>query len=246
MKHIIKMKLVLDIGNTSTKAGVFDQKQLKELFLSEKIDISFLRAINRKYKIGSVLLSSVKSVSLKIVEFLNKNYQYLELNESTPVNINNKYKTPSTLGKDRLAGVVGASYVYKNENVLVIDAGTCITYDFISREKEYHGGSISPGIRMRFRALHTFTGKLPLVSLSNFDQLIGSNTEKSILAGVINGTVGEVDNIINRYAEKHNSLRVVICGGDAPFLASRLKNTIFAVPELILIGLNEILDYNVQ
>jgi len=240
------MKLVLDIGNTFIKAGVFEQKQLKYSYHSEKLTVDFIKKITKKYAIHAVLLSSVKPVSLKAIEYLSKNFQYIELSESTPVHIINKYKTPATLGKDRLAGVSGAASFYKSENVLVIDAGTCITYDFINKKKEYHGGSISPGIQMRFKALHTFTGKLPLVSLTNFNRLSGTNTEESILAGVINGAVGEMDAVINNYKEKYGSLKVVICGGDAAFLASRLKNTIFALPELILIGLNEILDYNVQ
>jgi type III pantothenate kinase len=240
------MKLVLDIGNTLIKAGVFDQKQLTKSYHSEKLTVDFIKAIARRYVIDAVILSSVKHVSLKVNEYLHKNFKHIELSESTPVNIINKYKTPATLGKDRLAGVVGASSVYKSENILIIDAGTCITYDFINKKTEYLGGSISPGIQMRFKALHTFTGKLPLVSMTNFNHITGTTTEESILAGVINGAVGELDAIINNYKEKYSSIKVVICGGDAPFLASRLKNTIFALPELILIGLNEILDYNVQ
>jgi type III pantothenate kinase len=240
------MKLVLDVGNTLIKAGVFEQKQLKYTYHSEKLTVDFIKTIVKQHAIDSVLLSSVKAVSLKVIGYLNKNFQYFELTESTPVRIINKYKTPDTLGKDRLAGVMGAASIYKSENILVIDAGTCITFDFINNKNEYLGGSISPGIQMRFKALHTFTGKLPLVSLTNFNRLTGTNTEESILAGVINGAVGEIDTIINNYKEKYSSLKVVMCGGDAAFLASRLKNTIFALPELILIGLNEILDYNVQ
>jgi type III pantothenate kinase len=180
-----------------TKAGVFDQKQLKKSYHSEKLTIDFIKTIARKHAVHSVLLSAVKPVSARVIEYLNKNFRLIELNEFTPIPITNKYKSPATLGKDRLAGVVGAAAIYKRENVLVIDAGTCITFDFINKKNEYFGGSISPGIQMRFKALHTFTGKLPLVSLTNFKGMAGTNTNESILAGVINGAAGETDTVIN-------------------------------------------------
>jgi type III pantothenate kinase len=168
----------------------------------------------------------------------------MELSALTNIPVTNFYKTPDTLGKDRLAGIVAAHSLYVKENVLVIDAGTCITYDLITTKGEYYGGSISPGLNMRFKALHTFTEKLPLVSLLNFEELIGTDTNTSILSGVINGLIAETDAIIERYKELYSALKIIICGGDAQFLVDRLKNSIFAVPELVLIGLNEILDYN--
>ena len=140
--------------------------------------------------------------------------------------------------------MVAAHFLYPNRNVLVIDAGTCITYDLINKNEEYFGGSISPGLTIRFNALHTFTGKLPLVSHRNYYELAGNDTETSILSGVINGFLFEVDSVIDSYRDRYDDLKVLVCGGDYQFLADRLKNSIFAIPELVLVGLNEILDYN--
>jgi len=206
--------------------------------------ISLLSITSQKKNISSVIISSVKEVPVEIINYLKKNYSFIELSALTTIPIINLYKTPETLGKDRLASVVAAYSLYCGENVLVVDAGTCITYDIVNAKGEYYGGSISPGLNMRFKALHTFTGKLPLVSLINFNELIGTDTNKSILSGVINGITAEADAIIERYKKYYSPLKIIICGGDAQFLVDRLKNIIFAVPELVLIGLNEILDYN--
>jgi type III pantothenate kinase len=239
------MKLVLDIGNTKVKAGVFEKKQLIEIISSTVPSVEFIDGICRKNKgIASVILSSVREVPFAVIDLLKKNYYFIEFSDTTPVPVTNLYRSPTTLGKDRLAGVVAAGSLYPNENVLVIDAGTCITYDFINAAGEYNGGSISPGFSMRFKALHTFTGQLPLVSLENYYDLIGTDTETSILSGVVNGLTAEADAIINLYKKLYNPIRTVICGGDMKFLADRLKNSIFAVSELVLIGLNEILDHN--
>jgi len=239
------MKLVLDIGNTLVKAGVFDGKELIETTTTPEITIAFVDALAGKHKkIRCAILSSVKEINTKILDHLTRKFRFIAFSEATPIPINNFYKTPATLGKDRLAGVIGANALYPVEDVLVIDAGTCITYDLSTKEKTYTGGSISPGLLMRFQSLHTFTGKLPLVKLIDFDELIGVDTEKSILSGVINGVVAEMDGIIEKYKTLYKPLKIVICGGDGHFFADRLKSSIFAVPELVLIGLNEILDYN--
>ncbi len=239
------MKLVFDIGNSLVKAGVFEKKQLLYIKTSASLSEKFIKSISRKYNdITSVILSSVRKIPAKEVNYLKKNFHFILFSTATSVPVANLYKTPETLGNDRLAGVVAAYSMYPSENVLVIDAGTCITYDFINEKGEYRGGGISPGLSMRFKALNTFTEKLPLVSLINFKELVGTNTEKSILSGVINGTVSEVDAIINQYGKRYSSLKTIICGGDSRFFADRLKNRIFAIPELVLKGLNEILDYN--
>jgi type III pantothenate kinase len=239
------MKLVLDIGNTLVKAGIFEGKDLLEITNSHEFSISFIDSMAEKYStISGAILSSVKEIGSDVSDHLKRKYRFLEFTENTPIPITNLYKTPATLGKDRLAGVIAASTLYPKKNVLVIDAGTCITYDLITSEKKYSGGGISPGLSMRFTALHTFTGKLPLVTLADCNDLIGNDTDKSILSGVINGTVAEIEGIIERYVTYYDSLTVLICGGDGHFLADRIKSSIFAVPELLLIGLNEILDYN--
>jgi type III pantothenate kinase len=239
------MKLVLDIGNTFVKAGVFEKKQLLQVFSTTLLDTSFIDDIIKEHNdINSAIISSVKEIPGEINNYLENRFRLLELTSAISLPIKNYYKTPDTLGKDRLAGVVAAHFLYPGENILIIDAGTCITYDMISQNGEYFGGSISPGLTIRFNALHTFTGKLPLVTFKNYDELVGTDTETSILSGVINGFLFEADSVIEKYKEQFEDLKVLICGGDHQFLADRLKNSIFAVPELVLIGLNEILNYN--
>jgi len=148
------------------------------------------------------------------------------------------------LGKDRIAAVTGAWSMFPAKNILAIDAGTCITYDLITSNGEYLGGGISPGIRMRFQAMHTFTGKLPLVEPEDFDELIGRSTRESLLSGVYNGVMAEISELIRLYGKKFDDLTVILTGGDHVFLHNKLKISIFAVPELVLLGLNEIFDYN--
>ena len=165
-------------------------------------------------------------------------------NSNTNIPFKNKYKTPKTLGVDRIGLVSSAVYRYPNENVLVIDAGTCITYDYVNTKAQYFGGSISPGIIMRYKALNNFTAKLPMLDLEFPESLIGISTNQSIHSGVIFGVLGEINAIINRYKDQNEKLTVVLTGGDANFLAKRLKNGIFANPNFLLEGLNAILNYN--
>jgi type III pantothenate kinase len=163
-----------------------------------------------------------------------------------PLPIKILYATPQTLGVDRIAGSCGALQLFPGKNTLVIDAGTCITYDFTDSSKQYYGGSISPGLKMRFQAVHTFTARLPLVSPAENPELIGNSTETSIQSGIVNGTVAEIDGIIDRYRQKYPDLQVILCGGDGPFFENKLKASIFASPDLVLIGLNSVLIHNVR
>jgi type III pantothenate kinase len=140
--------------------------------------------------------------------------------------------------------VAAAVFKFPNTDVLIIDAGTCITYDFVDAEACYHGGAISPGIKMRYKSLHTFTENLPLLEPDNMNQLIGNSTETSIHSGVINGVINEIDSIIGQYRKKNKDLTVVLTGGDVNFLANKLKNGIFANPNFLIEGLNEILIHN--
>jgi type III pantothenate kinase len=239
------MKLILDIGNSFIKAGVFEKEKLLQMISDTELDTIFIdEIVNKHSAIHSVIISSVREIPAEMNNYLKNKFRLLEFTSTLSLPIKNYYKTPGTLGKDRLAGVVAANFLYPKSNVLVIDAGTCITYDLINKNGEYFGGSISPGLTIRFNALHTFTGKLPLITFQNYEGLAGNDTETSILAGVINGFLFEVDMVINSYRDKYDDLKVLICGGDYQFLADRLKNSIFAVPELVLIGLNEIMDRN--
>ncbi|UII28675.1 type III pantothenate kinase [Fulvivirga maritima] len=177
------------------------------------------------------------------LSFTERTFFFLEYNLPLPFTID--YKTPQTLGRDRVAGVAGGQYIFPNANTLVIDLGTCITYDIIDAKNVYHGGGISPGLKMRFKSLHNFTAKLPLIEPTNDFELIGQSTKESILSGVINGMISEIDGIIRMYTDKFAHLQIIMCGGDAKFFENRIKANIFVAPELVLTGLNRILLYNV-
>lgn len=243
------INLVVDIGNSSTKIAVFDKDHL---VLSEKA-VSYndddFKNLKEQYQIKNLLISSVKKENGFDEDFLTSNFNYLTFNHTVSTPIKNEYESPQTLGLDRLAAVIGANKIYPNQNVLVIDAGTCITYDGINEKAVYKGGSISPGIKMRFEAMHHFTSKLPLVNFdAAFKDLFGANTNNAILSGAINGVVYEVEGFIKQELDQNKETKVILCGGDAAFFDSRFKNSIFAhlilhEPNLVLIGLNTVVNY---
>jgi type III pantothenate kinase len=239
-------KLIIDFGNTFVKIAVF--QEFEQIFqeTTKNLTIQKLQELEVAYGFKNVIISSVSDVPAGIKKFFEEQFVFMELDHKTPLPIVNHYKTPETLGKDRLAAVVAASCLYPETNCLVVDAGTCITFDIIDKHKNYFGGSISPGMQLRFRALNTFTSRLPLVPHRNFEGLTGSTTEESIQSGVLNGTVSEIDGIIDRYKLHFPDLKVLVTGGDMNFFAKKLKSNIFALPNLVLIGLNEILKYNFE
>ena len=231
-------KITIDEGNTSVKLALFENNQL--VFM--KSDVNLERVKELLSNCDRLIVSSVKKNPL--FESLISSKYAIFLNPSTPLPITNCYETPHSLGNDRIALAVGATANFPNKNVLVIDAGTCITYDFINSKKEYLGGSISPGIQMRYNALHHFTSQLPLLESVDTAMLIGANTEGSIHSGIINGILVEIDGIIQRYTNQYPDIKVIVTGGNAKFFDKGLKNTIFANPNLLMEGLNKILDYN--
>ncbi len=239
------MNLIVDIGNTRVKAAVFENDSLVELkaFDEEEIfkKIDFFLS---KYAINAAILSSVKILSEEFRQSLDLKIPFLVLNAETKVPFQNNYATPTTLGVDRIALIANAAIKYSNKNVLVIDAGTCITYDFINTNNEYLGGAISPGVQMRYQSLNTFTSKLPLLEKQEIDFTIGNSTENSIHSGVVKGIVGEISSFIKDYEIENKDLTVVLTGGDTYFLAKQLKSSIFANPNFVLEGLNTILIYN--
>jgi type III pantothenate kinase len=241
----VNLKLIIDFGNTLQKLAVFDGKNLllKEVFQDLEPDL-LNRFIEKNGPFYGIILSSVSNHSLELEKILSRSDKFILLDSQTPVPVKNLYQTPDTLGKDRIAAVTGAWSLFPGKNILVIDAGTCITYDMVTKNGEYLGGGISPGIRMRFQAMHTFTGKLPLIEPEDFDKLIGRSTRESLLSGVYNGVMAEIGELIRLYWEKFDDLIVIITGGDHQFLHNKLKINIFAVPELVLLGLNDIFDYN--
>jgi type III pantothenate kinase len=244
----IKMNLVIDIGNTFFKIYIFELNKLvffKQISGRQEIEIEMLMSGIEGIKNG--IVSSVRESSHAVVSKIKKHYpNIIEFDHHTPIPVKNMYETPETLGKDRLAGVVGAYNIYKDQNVLAIDSGTAITYDFVNSHSEYLGGNISPGMEMRFKALSHFTEKLPLCAPQDGFQLLGASTRQAIVSGVQNGIIFEMDAYIDTLKEQYNPLRVILTGGDTFFFAHKLKNTIFAEPNLVAIGLNHILQYNVK
>jgi type III pantothenate kinase len=237
------MNFVVDLGNTYGKVGVFEGNNLVER--AGKLKDEELIAYLMGHSPENVLISSVRKQDGFIAERLGGHVNCIYLNQDTPLPIKLKYRTPQTLGVDRIAGVVGANYLFPAHDCLVIDIGTCITYDFIDAKANFHGGGISPGIHIKLKALHNFTARLPLVHFKEDFKLIGQTTEESILSGVLNGTLSEIEQMMDRYANKFPGLKVIICGGDAGFFESRIKAHAVVKPDLVLIGLNRILLHNV-
>lgn len=241
--------LVLDIGNSSVKLAVFEEKEIIYQETSPAVNEAKLQELIQRFQIANSIVSTVKQEQADISSFLQENTQFIHFSHQTGLPIRNHYQSPETLGLDRLSALMGAKKRFPQTDVLVIDAGTCITCDLLDRDANYTGGSISPGIQMRFKALESFTGKLPFVPFEpNFDQLVGKNTKDSILSGVVNGVIYEIMGFIEDYQQKYPDLRVLLCGGDAVFFDTRLKNSIFAhivstEPDLVLIGLNEIIHH---
>lgn len=244
--NILNLKLIIDIGNTRTKLAVFSGNEAKEIFVTQNLSVKLLKEIVKKYPLlSSVILSSVKDYSSDVDNFLQNKFYFLKLDSHTLLPIKILYKSPQTLGKDRMAIATASHLLFPDKNVLTIDAGTTITYDFVNENGEYLGGSISPGIQMRLKALHLFTGKLPLVDLSVSNiELVGSDTKSAILSGVLNGVVAEMDGIISAYMSRYPKLKIVLSGGDEKYFDKRLKNNIFALPNFVMKGLLEILNFN--
>lgn len=238
------MNMVVDSGNTRIKVGLFNDRELirKESFLNLDELKSFLIAT----PVDHALVSSVNHDPAEILSWSSATGKKISLTSSLALPIQVAYATPNTLGVDRLAAVCGALDLFPDQNCLIIDAGTCINYELLDAQHVYHGGAISPGITMRFDAMHTFTARLPLVRANENIGLIGNTTETCLQSGVMNGVLEEVSGIIRQYQILYSDLIVIMCGGDYPFFENKLKPTIFVAPELVLIGLNRILRYHVE
>lgn len=237
------MNLVVDYGNSSAKVAIFNHLELVEKHAFK--EMSELKSFLEQSHADNLIVSSVTTEADRITSWAVNAKQKFILSHTLRLPIKILYKTPHTLGVDRIAGACGALQLFPGCSSLVIDAGTCITYDFIDAKGDYHGGGISPGLLMRFKAVHTFTARLPLVTPTELPDLIGNSTEASIQSGVIYGLIGEIDGIIARYRTQFPDLKVILCGGDARFFENKLKDLIFASPDLVLVGLNSVLIHNV-
>ncbi|HRE77479.1 MAG TPA: type III pantothenate kinase [Flavobacterium sp.] len=242
------MVLVVDIGNTRIKCAVYELNTLMEsyVFTDEVAENNFKNIFFSYPKITDLIISSVaKDLNFDLQTLSNTlNVHFVSNLDSFP--FQNKYVTPKTLGVDRMILAAGATLLYPNQNRLIIDAGTCITYDFVDENDNYWGGAISPGFRLRYESLHQFTAKLPLLTLEEPIDLVGNSTNQSIHSGVVNGLICEMDGFIDRYKQQYENFTIILTGGDTVFLAKRLKNTIFANSNFLLDSLNKFFQYKIK
>lgn len=236
--------LAIDNGNSSSKVALFKDNVLIKREIWKKSSVDRFQDFIKEHEVEKVILSTVGKMNPDIEEYLKEQGYFISLSYQTPLPIKNLYKTPETLGDDRIAAVMGATVLYPNQPCLVIDIGTCITYDFINEKNEYLGGTISPGIRLRYKAMNQFTANLPLVKRQRLESFIGYSTVTCMRTGAQLGTVHEMDGFIRQYQEKFGKINIIITGGDTEYFVTHLKSEIFAHPNLVLIGLNKILNYN--
>jgi len=237
--------LTIDIGNTLTKFAVFENDKMLDVQGVERLTAEHISEILNKFSLDAYIVSAVA----KAPDFLHdllKNVKCIAFNHQTKLPIINTYETPETLGLDRLALAVAATKLAPKTDALVISAGTCITYDFITAKNEFLGGAISPGLRMRARAMHEFTERLPLVDLPTEIGYCGANSITSLQSGILKGVSDEIDGKITFFKAENPNGKIFLTGGDQKYLINSIKNRTFAVPNMVLIGLNEILQHNIK
>ena len=204
-----------------------------------------LRHVSSLPQVDACILSNVSAVNQKVIDIISQKTAYfMELTAATPVPVRNLYKTPETLGKDRIAAVVGACSLFPGKDILVFDAGTALTIDFVDKEGNYRGGNISPGLNMRFRALHDYTQKLSLQTQTDDFLLLGDSTTSAIVSGVQNGMIFEMNYYINHFVKNFPQLVTILTGGDVNFFVNKFEKCIFAESNLVVIGLEKILKFN--
>ncbi len=238
------MNIVIDQGNTSAKVAFFYEYKLFASFIFKPLTVDKLRKLLNKFSPSHGILCSVTEVNPEITEFLKTLLlKFYIFDEKLKLPVQVQYKTPQTLGKDRVAAIVGAWQDHKNKDILVIDSGTAITYDFLNASNTYMGGNISPGMTIRFKALNKYTKKLPLLDEQGDVPGLGYDTETAIRSGVVRGIIKEMDAYIDEYKTLYPDLLVFLTGGHSFYFETKLKNSTFADGNLVLAGLNEILNY---
>ena len=238
--------LCFDFGNTRLKCAVFENATLREVITLEDQQAPTIDGLLKKFQPGKTILSSVIDHDPVIEKILAGGSRFHLLSIKTKLPFTAPVSKPETIGADRLALAAAAVHFHPRKNNLVIGLGSCITYNFINKYKQFLGGSISPGMEMRFRALQAFTARLPLIEAGdswNFP-LVGYDTKTNIQSGVIIGMAAEIEGIIAKYEELYSNFNVLLTGGDAPYFARHLKCRIFADPDLIFKGLYAISEYN--
>ena len=236
--------LCLDFGNTRKKCAVFHDEELREIINLADDATETIQTLIKKIQPQKSILSSVIDHNPVIEEILTVNTTFHKLSHLTKVPFTTPVGKPETIGADRLAVAAAAVHFYPDKNNLVIALGTCVTYNFISKYYEFVGGAISPGLEMRLKSLHQYTAKLPLVKADSNVPLIGYDTKTNILSGVVLGMSREIDGLIDAYRQRYRNFNVLLTGGDIVYLASHLKNKIFADPDLIFKGLYAISEVN--
>jgi len=236
--------LCLDFGNTRLKAAIFENDRLKEeIFLPDDKTETVLQLIEKHHP-GRSILSSVINHNEALEPLLSNKSVFHKITHLTKLNFTTPVGKPETIGADRLALVAAAVHFYPGKNILVIGLGSCITYNFVNQYKQFLGGSISPGMDMRFKSMNDFTAKLPLVQADWNFPLIGYDTKTNLQSGVINGIVSEIDGFIEKYAQKFDNFNVVLTGGNSAYFASQLKNKIFADYNFLFKGLYALSELN--
>lgn len=241
------MNLIVDIGNTRTKLAVFEGGKLLCERCVECVDDQVLAELLGGRRAERAILATTRDgvePTMRVVRMHTE--RFLEFTAATPTPIGNAYRTPATLGRDRLAAAVGATTIYPARNVLIADFGTALTMDLVTADGVFRGGVISPGLGMRFRALHDYTSRLPLLAPSDTEGLQGLTTAEAIERGVMNSITFEVEGYIARMNAEFDDLCIIFTGGDAKFFVKRIKNAIFANCNLVFSGLDRILEYNAR
>ena len=242
------MILTIDVGNTRIKGAVFEYDNTLEYCVFSKDEIQKkIEIILKKYKkITHLVVASVGSIERQLFLDFEKMVEVWFVSHEDSFPFINNYATPKTLGIDRMVLAAGATLQFKGQNRLIIDAGTCITYDFVDQNDVYLGGAISPGLRLRYETLHHYTEKLPLLNVTDPNHFIGKSTAESIHSGIVNGLVHEINGFVDQYSAQYSNFIIILTGGDTEFLAKRLKNTIFANSNFLLESLNQIFQYKIK
>lgn len=244
-KSVDYVNLIIDIGNTTAKIAVFEKNEMVDVINDSNSSFYHLEELIQKYQPAKGILSTVVPLSADIErQISNLPFKMMKLDATTNIPVQNMYRTPNTLGSDRLAAVVGAYTLNNRNNILVVDAGTCITYEFLDSEGRYWGGNISPGLNIRMKAMHAMTASLPEITLEGETPDFGFDTTTALRSGITKGVTMEIEGYIRKTKVKHPDLMVFLTGGDSEWLANSLDDTIVTNKNLVLIGLNRILDEN--
>lgn len=236
--------LAIDIGNSFAKLAILKNGDIVHKERHHKLLVGNVNALHKKFGFSKAILSSTRVLDQRVITAIQRKYDIIILDHNTPIPIKNLYRTPETLGRDRLAAVIGAYVMYPKQNCAVIDLGTCNTFDLIDKNGNFHGGNISPGVDMKLKAMNHFTSKLPLPNRQFNDDPMGKDTTSALQNGAFWGTIFEIESFIHRMNALFTPLNVILTGGDAEIFGSKLNSKIFVAPNLVLVGLHEILKYN--